>query len=262
MQQPAYYLFGLVALASALVWWQAVLRMVRSEPPLPFRERSDVSLDLVSALAVLLTWLAVPFAAREAIGVTADSPPLRNAQALCLGGAVTLLLVGAILFVGGRYKPLDVGMDLSRWRSDLRDGLLGYLAAFLPVAVVLWATETFRSEETLHPYIQMLRKSPEPELVLWIVLAVVIVAPVVEELVFRVVLQGALETRVDPWRAVVAVALFFSLVHDWPDSLPLIPLALVLGYVYYRRRSYLAVVVLHAIFNAMNLLFALLIPPE
>ena len=36
------------------------------------------------------------------------------------------------------------------------------------------------------------------------------------------------------------------------------PLALVLGYVFHRRHSFLAVVVLHAIFNAMNLIIALL----
>jgi membrane protease YdiL (CAAX protease family) len=45
--------------------------------------------------------------------------------------------------------------------------------------------------------------------------------------------------------------------------LPLLPLALVLGYVYDRRHSYLAVVVLHALFNLTMLAAQLLtLPPS
>jgi len=40
--------------------------------------------------------------------------------------------------------------------------------------------------------------------------------------------------------------------------LPLVPLALILGYVYYRRHSYLSVVLLHALFNGANLWLALI----
>jgi membrane protease YdiL (CAAX protease family) len=35
-------------------------------------------------------------------------------------------------------------------------------------------------------------------------------------------------------------------------------LALILGYIYYRLRSYVALVVAHALFNAMNIALALL----
>ena len=72
------------------------------------------------------------------------------------------------------------------------------------------------------------------------------------------ILQGWLQSRIEPAWAIFAVAVLFAFVHGWPDSLPLIPLSLILGYVYYRRHSYLAVVMLHLLFNATNLALAVL----
>jgi membrane protease YdiL (CAAX protease family) len=97
------------------------------------------------------------------------------------------------------------------------------------------------------------------ETVAWITIAVLVAAPLCEELLFRMILQGWLQDRVAPATAVIAVAFAFAAIHanSWPDPLPLIPLSLILGYVYYRRRSYLANVVMHALFNGMNLLMAL-----
>jgi membrane protease YdiL (CAAX protease family) len=40
-------------------------------------------------------------------------------------------------------------------------------------------------------------------------------------------------------------------------SVALVPLALVLGYVYYRSNSYLAAVIVHALFNALNVFISL-----
>jgi membrane protease YdiL (CAAX protease family) len=52
--------------------------------------------------------------------------------------------------------------------------------------------------------------------------------------------------------------MIFSVVHGVPDCFPLFPLALILGFVYHRTRSFLAVVVLHALFNATNLTLSVL----
>jgi len=57
-------------------------------------------------------------------------------------------------------------------------------------------------------------------------------------------------------------SLIFAAVHRLPDAIPLLPLALVLGYVYQQRRCFLSVVLLHMLFNAANLILAVLtIPP-
>jgi membrane protease YdiL (CAAX protease family) len=54
--------------------------------------------------------------------------------------------------------------------------------------------------------------------------------------------------------AIGIVTVLFAAVHGLPDALPIVPLALVLGYVFHRTRSYVAVVTLHALFNSYNLI--------
>ena len=93
-------------------------------------------------------------------------------------------------------------------------------------------------------------------------LAAIVLAPLVEELVFRVVLQTALIDWIGPGQAVCGVALLFAAIHGWPDMLPLIPLALILGTHYALRRSYVTVVLIHMLFNASNLLLALSSQPQ
>jgi membrane protease YdiL (CAAX protease family) len=95
-----------------------------------------------------------------------------------------------------------------------------------------------------------------------VALAAVVLAPLAEELMFRVVIQGWLESREKPAAAITTTALLFSVIHGLPDAIGLFPLALILGYVYRRTHSYLAVVVLHGLFNAFNLSMVLLARPE
>ena len=75
---------------------------------------------------------------------------------------------------------------------------------------------------------------------------------------YRVVLQTALEKLAHPRVALIVVAVIFSAMHQLPDAIPLFPLALILGYVYQQRRSYLTVVMIHVLFNGTNLLFMIL----
>ena len=216
-----------------------------------------MSLDFITVLAVLFIWLMMPPLVREYLQPTAE-PSLRNVQILCVTGSLSVLGIGLVLFVVGQYRPHELGISLKQWPADLRVGSLGYLASFAPIILILVATAPLRSEATLHPLLKVLRLHPQATTILWMILVAVVIAPLLEELLFRVVLQGALTKRIGPTWSIPLVAVAFSAVHSWPDSLALIPLALVLGYVYHRRHSYLAVVVLHAIFNATNLVFALL----
>ncbi len=248
---------NLLTLGSLALWAWMLLRWRKGEPPLAYRERPDVSLDVFTVLAVLAVWVMMPLSVRQFMQTTAK-PSLQNVRVSCVVGSLQVLAIAAVLFAAGGYRPHELGIGLKQWAADLRDGGIGYLAAFLPVLLVLLATKHLRSEPTIHPFLKVLQKYPQTSTVLWMILVAVVIAPVLEELLFRVVLQGTLTKRIGPQWTIPLVAVAFCAVHGWPDSLALIPLALVLGYVYHRRHSYLAVVVLHAIFNATNLVFALL----
>ncbi|NOX53557.1 MAG: CPBP family intramembrane metalloprotease, partial [Planctomycetes bacterium] len=84
--------------------------------------------------------------------------------------------------------------------------------------------------------------------------------PAVEELMFRVVMQSWLRRHVGPTRAILLTALVFVSMHGPRDAVALIPLALVLGYVFERTGSFWAVAVTHSLFNTYNIVVMLLSP--
>jgi membrane protease YdiL (CAAX protease family) len=83
----------------------------------------------------------------------------------------------------------------------------------------------------------------------------VAIAPLLEEFLFRGVLQRTLERRWRDWRAIVVATFVFALVHWHPGFMPALPLYLFLGlafgYAAYATRTIWAGVILHAANNAM-----------
>ncbi|MCA9013817.1 MAG: CPBP family intramembrane metalloprotease, partial [Planctomycetaceae bacterium] len=134
---------------------------------------------------------------------------------------------------------------------------VAFLLALLPVMALLLLTYPFRTEETLHPFFQLLKEHPHFSTISWIFISAVLVAPLFEELIYRVIFQSWLEDILPPFVAILISSLVFSIVHGFPDCIPLFPLAFVLGTLFYYRRSYAANVITHALFNGINLALAL-----
>ncbi len=61
------------------------------------------------------------------------------------------------------------------------------------------------------------------------------------------------------WRAILGSATLFAMVHAeaWPAPIPLLPLAVALGWLAYRTRGLVAPIVLHALFNSVSTLLLL-----
>ncbi len=250
--------------AAGLCAWIALVAQWRARGAwLPWRPRTPVAWSPLVALVVCyIAGIVVPIVVRVAAGSGFDAPPLRYVQNRCLTLALQLVVIPAIVALAASLRPHDFGIFRTAWKQDLLAGGWGYLASLVPVFAMnrLVNVLGWRAPEGVHPFFGIVQHAPGLMTAAWVALAVVVLAPLAEELLFRVVLQGALEARLPPVAAVVLTALAFALIHfapGRPDALPLFPLALVLGYTYYRRRSYLAVVVLHGLFNAVNLAFAL-----
>jgi membrane protease YdiL (CAAX protease family) len=199
-----------------------------------------------------------------ALGMT--DQPLWGVMLNCISSIVVLLIIGPLAWFVLRKQaspqsseaesaPLKPAQLIQR---NFKAGGRAFLLAVLPVAVVLFATQTLRTKEAQHSLLQLLVDQPGAATVGSVLLAAVVLAPLVEELVFRVLLQGWLQSFLRPSVAIGIVALGFSAVHGWPNMLPLIPLALVLGVLFYFTRSYLAVVVTHGLFNVTNVILAVL----
>lgn len=115
----------------------------------------------------------------------------------------------------------------------------------------------------VHPILEMLRNSPPTALKWILVVNAIVIAPFVEEIIFRGLLQTALLRyfpRIAParWLSIAIASVIFTSVHfqsgphgvNWEHFPPLFLLSLTLGYLYERTGSLWPNIVLHGLFNA------------
>ena len=82
---------------------------------------------------------------------------------------------------------------------------------------------------------------------------IIVLAPLVEEALFRGILYPAIKQSGWPRLALWGSSLFFATVHfNMPTFVPLLILALVLVYLYETFQNLLAPIAAHALFNAVN----------
>ena len=94
-------------------------------------------------------------------------------------------------------------------------------------------------------------------------IAVVIMAPIGEELTFRGIALGNLRKAIPMWGAVLISALLFALAHaNLYQFLYVLPIAVVLGYVGYRYKSVIPGMVLHLVNNLLSLAVGSILPEE
>lgn len=83
------------------------------------------------------------------------------------------------------------------------------------------------------------------------IITAVIMAPIFEEIIFRGIIQkGLINKGVKPWKAIVLASIIFGLVHGNPwQFVGAVLLGCVLGLVYYKTKSLLLPMLLHAFNN-------------
>lgn len=188
----------------------------------------------------------------------------------------------------------DLGLPTSggQLALDVAIGAVACAAALLPVfAVNLSLVKLFNVQET-HPMVERLMKSSSSEMLSAAFVAAVISAPIFEEFVFRVLLQGWLERVEDEeldfqaterdvapdiappgteiqrpangwlgylphgWLPIMISSVLFGLAHMGHGiaPIPLVLLGVVLGYVYQRTHRIVPCIVIHMLFNAFSML--------
>ncbi len=86
----------------------------------------------------------------------------------------------------------------------------------------------------------------------WAVLTTVVCAPVLEEFLFRGIIQGALQRKRSAFAAIMISSLIFGIIHGIPQQvINAFFIALILGFIYYRTGTLTGVIIIHAINNAI-----------
>ncbi len=86
----------------------------------------------------------------------------------------------------------------------------------------------------------------------WAILTTIIAAPILEEVLFRGLVQQSLTEKLGGWRGVLAAAAIFGIIHIIPQQvINAFFIGLILGYIYIKTQSLLPVILIHAINNAI-----------
>jgi membrane protease YdiL (CAAX protease family) len=271
-------LIGLVVAASLYVWSRTVARWRTGQPLLPYEPRRDVPWGTIglwpAVMVVALTgWSAWQGDPDEAGLQEQADRFVENALASAAIELSLIAILGVALVVVHRASASDLGVPTSAplWRRDLRLGSIACLAAMMPVYAIQMLLMIAQGPELAepHPLIRVLQLRGDELALLAAALQAVVVAPVFEEFIFRLLLQGWLEKVERRWRwarygdiavtgrwAIAGSSALFALAHVGHgfDPIPLFVLALILGYVYRQTHRVAPCVVLHMLFNGFTLL--------
>lgn len=84
---------------------------------------------------------------------------------------------------------------------------------------------------------------------LWMLIAIGLVGPVFEELIFRAIIQRGLLQTLKPYYAVIISSILFMLVHHPNQYALAICLSLFFGFIYYKTNNIILPILLHLIAN-------------
>ena len=170
-------------------------------------------------------------------------------------------LITVVCLVYGRRLSWHVAFGFERRRIgvDVRHGLALYVAAVPVVTFYTWlyvqALEHLNQPVYSQDVITLLADPTQPLAFKAAVIALaVLIAPVMEEFVFRGIVLTALAKHIPPLHAAYTVSFTFALIHGHvPSIVPLFVIAMAFSVAYLTTRSILVPIVMHALFNAVSL---------
>ena len=266
-------------IGSTIVWARLFERRTTGAPLVEYEPRMQVPWSGADLIVLGLVALVLQTAAELMAGVgrpAEQSADAAAAAAVLSAPAIAAMIVARLAWFAfavaylarsaGAYAD-DMGFDLRKLGSDLKLAGGTFLAAIIPVYGIQWLLTKVFEFESAHPLVTLVQKRPETGVLLLATVAATIVAPLAEEFLFRVILQGWLEKREiqrrlrhggDPdqpagWTPIMVSGIIFALLHltsgiDW---VALFVLSLFLGYVYQRTHRFIVPLTVHFLVNAL-----------
>ena len=191
----------------------------------------------------------------------------------CIGGII--ISVGAVFLARAYFarRLKGFGLDLRTIHKDVVAAGVNLLCVWPLVMVAIVLTTKFGKivwgrdfEMQQHEQIELMVQYPQLSLRILIFVVAAVIAPILEEVLFRGLLQTAirsfltdLEYRQPAWLSIVMSSGLFAAAHPnaghWPA---LFVLALCLGYAYEKSGSLFRPIFIHALFNGVSLLTVLI----
>jgi membrane protease YdiL (CAAX protease family) len=157
-------------------------------------------------------------------------------------------LLSCLILAG--MKMIRLSGAFSCGHSPLKMSVIAYLAAVFGVFAMDLLGEKMDLPDMMGK--EFLSMSHN----LWGILALAVVGPITEELVFREGIQGFLQRKgVSCWTAIIISALCFGVIHFNPAQIPFaFGIGLILGIIYYKTGNVLLTSLIHITNNSMAVL--------
>lgn len=236
-----------------------------------------VSLGLVGAFVAAATGMAaysLPSSTVNGGGAQAGGvPPVELvARTHLLIALVSMPIAGAITWWTRRAAGQPLDGDPTRGARTAGEGVLWCLVV-LPLVFTVGVAASAASaalgqpvDRTAHSMLKLIADGSGSAAPRWMLVgAAVIGAPVIEELIYRALLQRGLMTLTrSAWPAVLLTSAVFTAMHAgvipsgsfWPAASVLFSLSVLLGLLFARTGSVLTTIVVHAGFNAVSIVAA------
>ena len=220
------------------------------------------TLTIKTAFGVVIASLfSAFFAGAVVLGIGLSNPeePQKTYTFISFIIGQGFMLVPLFWFLRSRKEPIAERLRIRFVSSDVIISTI-----YLSFGIIILSDELDRIIQIFLPapeYILDLNGLLQPESIMGFFLlfiAVVIIAPLGEELLFRGFLQQILEKHwKDVTKAVLVTALFFAMIHMNPYwFVQIYILGILLGFLAWKTKSVLPPLILHGINNAMAMFFS------
>ena len=208
--------------------------------------------------AILISYLLLPL-----IAATTQGTVSKDSIEISIHNAITIAIFSLLLGIG-----VFVFASVLRGREPV--ALFG-LSRITPVLILLWAAVAilaayplmmgavflqellFGPGEQLQKVVKTLLESDNTALKVVLGLSAIIVAPLVEEIIFRGYLYAVIKRYTGCFFAAITTSLLFAVIHgNLPGIMPLFTLALILTLAYELTGCLWVPMVAHALFNMIQ----------
>jgi membrane protease YdiL (CAAX protease family) len=227
-------------------------------------------LDFLALLFPLAPFLFKPYVSSLTLAQESPPPaPPTDPDASLLTSSILVsiflgvMVYGILVWVRGRDLKVMFGLDRLRL-SKIVLAVIVWGVASLVICMWLLATlstayigKIFTNLSLQEP-VRLIQESSDPLQLVLAVIAACVVAPLLEEFLFRGYFYGALRQFTTPFFAAMVVGALFATVHvNLPALVPLWGFSLLLCAAYEVTRCLWVTVGMHAIFNGANIILML-----
>lgn len=226
-------------------------------------------------LVPLLLWfgavaMAVVLVQKLTPGLQGWQKIFRDNLVMSIGAVVTMSAMIFLAHIHFARQLKGFGLNIRTIVKDFFMAILNLLAVWplilAAVTVTIFFAKLFTNQDyqmQQHQQLEMITEYPQLPLRIMIVFVAVVIAPLLEEMMFRGFVQTTIRSffniRNNAWPAIAASSVFFAIMHADPGHWPsLFILGVCLGYSYEKSGSLLRPIFIHLFFNAISIIGTLI----